>query len=248
MRLATEPRAERSCLAEKRGSFHCVWRLFPVSLAITTALCIPFSAVSALAVEQVRQLAQETVEELKLQTSLPVEENPVGWLLDLPAIEFSSEMFWAALVAMLAFLLYQMRDELPSFSFTRAGRWQENGLDPATGAGYDGEVDPSITGDELARQGRFVEAMHWLLLHSLSEIRERLGVRFPDSLTSREILRRARLPEYAKRLLNDIVTRVELSYFGTYPASEQDYAACRSSFEKLLAELQTFPQPAKPAP
>jgi hypothetical protein len=225
-----------------------VWRLFPVPLAIATALFILVSAASALTAEQVRKLARETVEELKLQTSLPVEENPAGWLLDLPAIEFSSEMFWAALIAMLAFLLYQMRDELPSFSFMRAGKWQENSPDPATGARYDGETDPSITGDELARQGRFIEAMHWLLLHSLSEIRERLGVRFPDSMTSREILRRARLPENAKQLLKDIVTHVELSYFGTYPAGEQDYAACRSSFEKLLAELQTFPQIDKPAP
>jgi hypothetical protein len=225
-----------------------VFWLFGVLLAIAVIPAILCSAASALAAEQVRQLAQETVEELKLQTSLPVDENPVGWLLDLPAIEFSSEMFWAALVTMLAFLLYQMRDELPSFSFTRAGRWQENGTDPGNGAGYDGEAGPSITGDELARQGRFIEAMHWLLLHSLSEIRERLGVRFPDSMTSREIVRRARLPENAKRLLNDIVTRVEFSYFGTYPAGEQDYAACRSSCEKLLAELQTFTQRTKPAP
>ena len=59
----------------------------------------------------------------------------------------------------------------------------------------------------------------------------------PNSLTSREILRSTRLPERARDSLRDVVGRVEWTYFGEYPAGQEDYAACRVSFNALEQAL-----------
>jgi hypothetical protein len=80
--------------------------------------------------------------------------------------------------------------------------------------------------------------MHVLLLHSLSEIRRQLGEQFADSLTSREILRVARLTAAARTALRDIVGAVERTYFGAYPAQQGDYAACRQDFATLQQALR----------
>jgi hypothetical protein len=77
-----------------------------------------------------------------------------------------------------------------------------------------------------------------LLLLSLSEIRRHLGEQFADSLTSREILRGARLPAQGRVLLREIVARVEWTYFGGYPATAEDYTTCRQSFDGLRRILR----------
>src|SRR5258708_863782 len=88
------------------------------------------------------------------------------------------------------------------------------------------ESDALAAADRLSREGNFVEAMHVLLLHSLAEIRRQLGEKFADSLTSREILRVARLTAPGLTSLREIVAAVERTYFGAYPAAAGDYAAC----------------------
>ena len=100
--------------------------------------------------------------------------------------------------------------------------------------------DPALVlaaADELAGEGRYAEAMHVLLLRGLADIRARLDEPFADSLTSREILRSTRLPDKARDSLRDVVGRVEWTYFGEYPAGQQDYAACRTSFNALERAL-----------
>jgi hypothetical protein len=91
--------------------------------------------------------------------------------------------------------------------------------------------------DDLARQGRFVDAMHVLLLQGLADIRRHLGEQFADSLTSREILRSTKLSDAGRTPLRDIITRVEWTYFGSHPAERADYAACRASFDALAHAL-----------
>ena len=91
--------------------------------------------------------------------------------------------------------------------------------------------------DELAAQGRFVEAMHVLLLQALAEIRRRLDEEFADSMTSREILYSKRLSDALRRPLREVVARVEWSYFGEHPAAREDYVACRASFGALTQAL-----------
>ena len=91
--------------------------------------------------------------------------------------------------------------------------------------------------DELAAQGRFVEAMHVLLLQALADIRKRLQEEFADSMTSREILRSRQVSDALRRPLRDVINRVEWTYFGGHPAARDDYLACRTSFSTLVAAL-----------
>lgn len=187
--------------------------------------------------EQIERAAAETIAELGLQTALPGDPKiEPRWTLDLPYINFSTWMLWAGLIIALACVLYAFRDELPVLGFSRSRRWKEaqrsGGLGPDEAARQTG-----IAPEQLAAEGRHVEAMHALLLRAIAEIRQRRGEQFADSLTSREILRSARLPDAGRASLRDLIARVELSYFGAYPAGQQDYAACRSSFEALMRSL-----------
>jgi hypothetical protein len=147
-----------------------------------------------------------------------------------------NEVLWLAIVIGLACLAYVGKDVIPLWRRTGDGAWGET----ATGgevAAQSAEL-ATMAADELAEQGRFVEAMHVLLLRSLADIRERLGERFADSLTSREILRGARLSDPGRALLRDIIARVEWTYFGEHPAAASDYQACRDSFNALARTLE----------
>jgi hypothetical protein len=173
--------------------------------------------------------ARASIRAQGLQTELP-RAQPAKTL---PDLQIPIELVWLILICVAAILLYALRDLLP---FRRRG-WEEE-ISPGLAAAGANPADALSTADELSRYGRFVEAMHMLLLQSLAEIRQRLGVQFADSLTSREILRTTRLSPEARGALRKIIAAVEWTYFGGYPAAMGDYAACRSSFETLQRELR----------
>ncbi len=109
-------------------------------------------------------------------------------------------------------LLYAFRDMIPLLRWGKDGDWSSDEF----GAGDTEARTPAAAlgaADELAAAGRFVEAMHVLLLQGLAEIRQRLDEQFADSLTSREILRSTRLSDAGRSSLRDIVARVELDLF-----------------------------------
>ncbi|MBV9632872.1 MAG: DUF4129 domain-containing protein [Xanthobacteraceae bacterium] len=178
--------------------------------------------------------AGDAVRALDLQTDLPHQGSIEPINLRLP-----QEVVWLLLACGAAFVLYAMRDFLVWRRRT-GDEWGEAGLSGGAGGGRS-DADALASADELARQGRFVDAMHTLLLQSLADIRRRLGVEFADSLTSREILRGARLPPQGRVSLREIVASVEWTYFGGYPAALADYNACRKSFEALRQALASNP-------
>jgi hypothetical protein len=184
---------------------------------------------------EIEQRAAETIAKLKLQTELPTGIENGGWDLNLPEIDLSTSLIWAALAIGVAVVLYSVREELPWLRVGNRAQWGDDGELGAVAAGVQMHGAPAA--DELAGEGRYVEAMHVLLLNALAEIRRRVGEHFADSLTSREILRRANLPGEGRALLRDLITRVELSYFGAYPAERDDYLACRRSFDLLVRML-----------
>jgi hypothetical protein len=200
-------------------------------------LCLSAHAAFAQTAAQVEGAAKNAIGTLDLQTEIPGDPRP-SWLdVNLPAINFSTWMLWAVLFIAVAVVLYSLRDDLPRLIFGNSKRWGEvDGQEIGVGT----ETSPAqaaLVADDLANQGHYVEAMHVLLLRAIAEMRERLGAEFARSLTSREILRRAKLPEVTKTPLRDIITRVELSYFGAYPAAAEDYAACRDSFDRFMSQL-----------
>jgi hypothetical protein len=179
----------------------------------------------------IQTLADQTIRRLDLQTELLRQPEPFGWRLNLPP-----EALWFAVIVGAAVLLYAFRDMLPFLGMRRDGAWE---LDEA-GAGESASREPSIAlgaADDLAAQGRFVEAMHVLLLQALAEIRRRLDEQFADSMTSREILRSKHLSDDLRGPLREVVNRVEVTYFGEQPAAKDDYLACRSSFSAIAHVL-----------
>jgi hypothetical protein len=203
-------------------------------LAGLVAVSAPLVAAVPLAAQtpqQIQQAADEAIRRLDLQTELPRAPEPLSWHFDLPP-----ETFWVVIAIALGVLLYAFRDLIPVLRSGAGGTWAEDEIVPGAIAPGDQAVVIGAA-DELAAGGRFVEAMHVLLLHGLAHIRLRLDQQFSDSLTSREILSSTNLPEAARASLRDVVTRVELTYFGQQSAGLADYTACRESFNALARAL-----------
>jgi hypothetical protein len=198
-----------------------------VALAIATD---PLTAQTDGAQQAAQQAAQEAIRRLDLQTELPHDQTPQpsDWHFGIPP-----EVAWIVVAIAVGFLLYAFRDLVPAWRADANAAAEEETAAEESGT-------PAVileAADELAAQGRFVEAMHVLLLHGLVHIRQRLDLQFSDSLTSREILVNRDLPDAARRSLRDVVARVELTYFGFRPAGPEDYTACRESFNALERAL-----------
>jgi hypothetical protein len=181
--------------------------------------------------EQVQKAAEDAIHRLDLQTEFPRGPEPLNWHFELPP-----ETLWIVIAIGLGVLLYAFRDLIPIWRAGTGGTWAADEI--ALGETTPGDQAVIIeAADELAARGRFVEAMHMLLLHGLAHIRLRLDRQLSDSLTSREILHSTNLPAAARASLRDVVARVELTYFGQQPAGLADYAACRESFNALARSL-----------
>jgi hypothetical protein len=204
-------------------------RWVAAGLASTAAMALLGVGVAAQSPQDVQKLADQAIRRLDLQTTFPVVPEPVRFALP-------GEVLWIVIGAALLVLLYAFRDLIPILRSSRGDDWMSE--EAFGGSGKAGSPAMALgAADDLAAQGRFVEAMHVLLLQGLAAIRAGLDEEFADSLTSREILRRARLSDPGRTSLRDIVNRVELTYFGQYPAVLADYQACRASFNTLTQAL-----------
>ena len=184
--------------------------------------------------ERIDQAAKDSISALDLQTTFPRRNEPVRvpWRIAVP-----EWLIWTAVAVGAMVGLYLSREPLLALLGRRREHWETPAAGgdetaPAPGA------DALAAADALSREGRFVEAMHLLLLQSLTDIREQLRETFADSLTSREILRGARLNPAGRSSLREIIAAVERTYFGGYPAQGDDYATCRRNFDALRRVLR----------
>jgi hypothetical protein len=180
--------------------------------------------------QDVQQIAEQAIRRLDLQADLPREWFELK--LRLPP-----EILWLVIAVAIGILLYLLLDMIRQFRLAQGPSWlkDEAGFDAPT---QRASIVALEAADDLAARGQFVEAMHALLLQSLTEVRRRLDEQFADSLTSREILESARLSHTGRASLRDIVARVEWTYFGGRRATGPDYDACRRSFVELAQTLQ----------
>jgi len=208
------------------------WRAF-VALAGSSGLMAAWPWVVQ-AREDVQRLAEQAIRRLDLQTGLPTPQEPL-FRLKLPTLP--AEVLWLVIIVAVGILLYSFRDAIAQLAFGQGSHW----LKDEAGADAPGQRAAMVVleaADDLAARGQFVEAMHALLLQSLGEVRRRLDEQFADSLTSREIVQKARLSQTGRASLRDIVARVEWTYFGGRSATRTDYDACRQSFVALAQALQ----------
>jgi hypothetical protein len=213
------------------GSFGCAARgrrLRSVLIALTFAfLASPLAAQP----QDPRAVAEQAIRRLDLQTKLPHDPEAAPLRIQVPA-----EVMWVMAALGVGLLLYMFKDMLPVWGF--AARGDLAAEEDETGGTVARPPEQVLAAaDDLARQGRFVDAMHVLLLQGLADIRRHLDEQFADSFTSREILRSTKLSDAGRAPLRDIITRVEWTYFGKHPAEREDYAACRTSFDALVRAL-----------
>jgi hypothetical protein len=210
-----------------------------IAAAVVAILLLPGTVV-AQTLPEIEKARAAVMADGDLQLQLPSgTEPPGGWNFSLPEIPIPPALLWAILIAgVLAMVFYLLKDTLPLWLRRREGNWRapnlEGGRLQSRSAG-----EAMQAADELARQGRYVEAMHVLLLKSLADMRQQLRLHFAESLTSREILRKVVLSEAGQAALRDIVARVEWTYFGEHDAEESDYEACRGRFDELTKALQS---------
>jgi hypothetical protein len=201
-------------------------------------LFFAYPSAFAHSVQEVEAAAARAIEHRDIQAELPKDmENISGWTINLPDIDAVTWLLWLAIAFGVVFVLYPLRDQLFLGRMRRPEDWDGHAQGANSKPDESALALASAHSEELAAQGRYREAIHVLLLHALSEMRQRLKTQFADSLTSREILRAAKLPAAGNAALLDMIGRVERSYFGEYPTGVDDYAACRSSFDTFKLSL-----------
>ena len=228
-----KPKATRDLrAASARHSVFAVRNLVSAirySLLALVLFCGPLAAQSP---QEVQKTAEQAIRKLNLQTTLPRDPEKPRFNFQMPG-----EVLWLVIIVALGVLIYAFRDYIPIWRWGQGAAWTP---DEAAAAGAEARAPTAVLGaaDDLAAEGRFVEAMHVLLLQGLADIRAGLDEQFADSLTSREILRSStRLSEAGRASLRDIINRVEWTYFGEHPAALPDYEACRASFNALIQAL-----------
>jgi len=199
--------------------------------------------------DHVQAAMRASVQRLGLQTqlpiSIPIEEitasRPRENLPLMSGTTMATILFYAALIAIAIVIFMTWRDNLWSSSQARTLQ----NLRPLT-SGDNGAVSElaaweersKLEADELASRGNFAEAIRVLLLRSVEELRRHLRVSIAASLTSREILYHVALPSEGRPVLADIISRVEVSYFGGHRPGADEYKACRDSFNALTDVLR----------
>lgn len=166
---------------------------------------------------------------------------PPGWLRPLAEfLEFLAPafqiVFWAGLAAIVLAILWFIARELIRIRLpakTDKGVPEDDGWRPTPAAALAllSEVDA------LAAQGRFDEAVHLLLLRSISDIDGRLPNIVRPALTARDIERLTRLPAAARPAFAHIARVVESSLFGGRPVDRAAFTDCRQAYEAFA-----FPQ------
>jgi hypothetical protein len=146
-------------------------------------------------------------------------------------------LLWVAVIIGILVVVWSLRNSLPVMD--RSQKIVAPIESPPSLAQSQRMEEARLEADDLARQGHYREAMHLLLLQSLSELRRQLGTSFAISMTSREILRRVHLSDIGRQSLTAIIGSVEQTYFGAQDAGRDDYSVCRSHFEMLKQSLVT---------
>ena len=150
-----------------------------------------------------------------------------------PLLQF---LFWAAIAAVAAGVLYFLFGEAIRVRFGKSGKGKvDNPDDVLVDLRPDAHAARSLLdeADALARAGKFAEAVHLLLFRSIDDIQQRLEGGVPRSLTAREIGGLGNLPDRAKRGLGPIISIVEHSFFGGRDVDETGWRTARDSYEQF---------------
>ena len=198
---------------------------------------------------EIRAAVEDVLSNERFQTELPgapepeeaeAEPDSGKWRFDLPDGLFglARVLMWLLVGAGALLLVIFIINEVSSFSLRRRGKSaqpEEEAVTPAGIAAAGNGTGLSLDeADRLARDGRYAEALHMLLLDCFAQLRRlRFDAVIAPSLTSRELARKLTLPEQSARALSAIVSAVELSHFGGRLPGEDDYRRCRQDYLQI---------------
>lgn len=140
-------------------------------------------------------------------------------------------VFWMIVITLGIVGADQLRQYLPSWEILSDDAAE--GSSALKGGGEETGL-PLNVADDLARSGRFAEAMHYLLLQALIVMAPKGGKPMDRSLTSRELLGQMEASDIHRSAFKILIESVERAWFGEYPAHADDYAQCRGVFEQVL--------------
>lgn len=141
-------------------------------------------------------------------------------------------LFWA-LVAVIALVLLAWIGNLLFARFRKAGGPLAESVPEAPPAGAP-VAEPTLEeANRLAREGRFGEAVHVLLLASIRRLAERGRRALQPHQTSRELLRSLPLGPESRQAFRDLVVTVEGAHFGGAEIGEGDYARSLDRYRAL---------------
>lgn len=162
---------------------------------------------------------------------------PPGWLrwigdLLQAVAPLMTWVFWIGLALVAGLILYAIGREILRL---RAPTPKPEA--PATASAAEWRPDPDAArdllseADRLAREERYAEAVHLLLLRSVADIETRQPRALRVSLTTREIAALPALPETGRSAFALIGRVVEESLFGRAAVSAATFAECRRAYE-----------------
>lgn len=87
--------------------------------------------------------------------------------------------------------------------------------------------------EKLLYNNNFIEAIHEMLKELISDIQLKLDTTITNSLTTREVIRNARIPQSAKTQVQIIASEVEICFFGRKECKRKDYDKCLAAYEQF---------------
>jgi hypothetical protein len=190
------------------------------------------AAAAAVAAPPPQSVVEAILAREAIQRDLPMPSDaPRPFKLDPELVRW---LLRAGVIVGIVVIVFSLRDSLPAWDRSRRLATSDDGARRNSGETL---AAAGLEADDLAGAGLYGEAMHMLLLRAVGELRDRLRVAFADSLTSREIARRAPLDERGRAAFAGIVGEVEAVVFGEFGADAAAYRACRDKFETLRDSL-----------
>lgn len=230
-------RVKRMSLRRAHILFLCGFLALVAAQTLARSAASPVNGATFGKGEAAIQAVELAIAREAIQRDMPGPDVDKAWTWKINP-EIARVLLWGGVIFGAVVIVMAMHDALPGWD--RSRRLESEARDESLGpSGRDPMAAARLEADDLARAGRYAEAMHMLLLRSLAELRDKLKVTFADSLTSREILRRAPLGEFGRSAFAEIVRAVERVVFGEARADEAAYQACRESYEALRRSLFT---------
>jgi len=168
-----------------------------------------------------------------IQFDLPAYDPPrppewIGGLMPVMQV-----LFWAAVAAIILFILYLIVSRLTGFSLSRRRKEEEEAA--AESWRPEAREARELLGeaDALAAQGLYSEAAHLILFRSIEDIDDKRPDLVRPALTSRDICALEAIPPRPRSAFARIAAMVERSLFGGRPLVSGDWSDCRAAYEEF---------------